>query len=149
MRYSSNNKRNASNHQSFSKTVLGRIFLFIFASTFFLQQLQAFSFLNNSLSFNKSAVEFLETTHDQHPHISILPPHASAKTIIEMELAEDDEKHIVEQEAYSYFYQKNSGDELAYYSVLQSRYLQLISSVQKQPEVDYYILYHSWKKHIA
>jgi hypothetical protein len=149
MRISSNNKRNASNSQSFSKTVLGRIILLVFASTFFLQQLQAVSFLNNSLSFNKSSVAFLETMHDHYPHISILPPQASAKTIIEMELAEDDDKHIGEQETYSHFYQKNSGDELAYHCILQSRYLQLISSLQKKTEVEYFILYHSWKKHFA
>lgn len=125
------------------------MFLFVFAIVFFLQQLQAFSFLNNSFSCNKSSINFLETANDQETHISLLPPHASAKSIIEMELAEDDDKHIGEQEIYNHCCQRNAGDELAYHNVLQSRFLQLISSVQKQPEVDYFILYHSWKKHIA
>ncbi|MFM2231358.1 MAG: hypothetical protein RJB31_59 [Bacteroidota bacterium] len=149
MQYRSNNKRNPSSNQSFSKTVLGRIILLVFASTFFLQQLQAVSFLNSSISYNKSAVGFFETTQDKQLQISTLSPQASAKTIIEMELAEDEDKHIGEQETYSHFYQKNSGDELAYHCILQSRYLQLISSLQKKTEVEYFILYHSWKKHIA
>ena len=144
-----NNKRNSTTIPSFAKTVLGRVFLFIFASTFFLQQLQAFSFLNNSVSCNKGSTDFLRLSHGQEPHFSLLAPQATVKTAVEMELAEDDDKHIGEQETFSHFYQKNAGDELAYHCILQSRYLQLISSLQKQPEVEYFILYHSWKKHIA
>jgi len=128
---------------------LGRIFLFVFASTFFIQQLQAFSFLKNSASPNKGSTDFLQSVHAQEPHFSLLPPQATVKTAVEMELAEDDDKHIWEQETFNHFYQKNAGDELAYHCILQSRYLQLISSLQKQPEVEFFILYHSWKKHIA
>ncbi len=149
MHNSSNNKRNISASPSFTKTVLGRVFLLVFALAFFLQQLQAFSFLNNSISCNKSATVLLRSIHGHQPHFSLLPPQTSVKTAIEMELAEDDDKHIGEQETFNHFYQRNAGDELAYHCILQSRYLQLISSLQKQPEVEYFILYHSWKKHIA
>jgi|GEM_PF-2538205 len=143
------NKKQDSFNCSFARTVTRQLFLVVFAFVFFLQQLQAFSFLANKVNQEKSASGFCKINKTGGNRFSLVLPQEPSFATVEMEVAEDDEKQNADvecNESISYSY---TSDEQAYNCILRSRYLQLISSEQQQTEVDYFILYHSWKKHLA
>jgi len=149
MRNKISNKNQVSFNCSFARTVTRQFFLVVFAFVFFLQQLQAFSFLANKVNHEKSTSGFCNINKNSGNHFSLILPEEPSFATVEMEVAEDDEKQYADVEyceSLSYTY---TPDEQAYNCILRSRYLQLISSEQQQTEVDYFILYHSWKKHIA
>lgn len=131
------------------KTVTRQFFLVVFSFVFFLQQVQAFSFLGNSVNENKSTSGFCKVNKALTTHFSLVHQQEPALTSVEMEVAEDDDKQDADVEFYESLVNKNGSEELAYDCILRSRYLQLISSGQQQTEVDFFVLYHSWKKHIA
>ena len=144
-----NNKKYGSFNHAYIKTVTRQFFLVVFSFVFFLQQLQAFSFLSNTVNQEKTASGFCRIDKTSGAHFSIVLPQEPVLSSVEMEAAEDDEKQDADVEFYESLANKNTSDELAYDCILRSRYLQLISSEHQQTEVDFFILYHSWKKHIA
>ena len=143
------NKKRVVFNWSFARTVTRQFFLVVFAFVFFLQQLQAFSFLSNSVNQGKPASVFCKATKILSTHFSLVHQQEKALASVEMEVAEDDDKQNADLEFYESLANNNTSDELAYDCILRSRYLQLISSERQQTEVDFFILYHSWKKHLA
>jgi len=143
------NKKRVVFNWSFARTVTRQFFLVVFAFVFFLQQLQAFSFLSNSVNKGKLASVFCNATKTLSTHFSLVSQLEPALAFIEMEAEEDEDKQNADVEFYESLSFNYTSDALAYNCILRSRYLQLISSERQQTEVDFFILYHSWKKHIA
>jgi hypothetical protein len=144
-----NKKKQVLFNWSFARTITRQFFLLVFAFVFFLQQVQAFSFLSNSVSQGKSSSVSYKVNKAFYTHFSLVHQQEPALTSVEMEVAEDDDKQDADVEFCESLVNKNGSKELAYDCILRSRYLQLISSEHQQTEVDYFILYHSWKKHLA
>ena len=133
---------------SIVRTTMNLFFLFVFAVIFFFQQFSAFSSLNNAIGFEKSFSECFKTSHSSGIHFSAPHTHESSIAISEMELAEDEDKQRSELDFHSDLVTNNAVEELAYNSILRIRYLQLAFSLRGKPNVDFYILYHSWKIHL-
>lgn len=123
-------------------------FLFVFTITFFLQQFETFASLRHTVSLETKISQFFKTNHSAAIDHSAPHTHESSMATGEAELAEDEDKERSDLELYNDFLTYNAVEELTYQSILRIRYLQLAFSLQKKPEVDFYILYQSWKIHL-
>lgn len=144
-----NKKKQFQSNLVFARTATRQLFLVVFSFVFFLQQLQAFSFLSNTVNQENTASGFCKIDKTSGTHFSFVRQQEPVLPSVEMEAAEDDEKQDADVEFYESPAAKNGSEELAYDCILRSRYLQLISSEHQQTEVDLFILHHSWKKHLA
>ncbi len=127
-------------------------FVFLLALIFFVQQLAAFSISNITASGTDTA---FETAHTNKAAVQLLYavhlPYQSSPVGFEMEIEvaeEDDTKNDLEDFCNN-LAAIHAVEEQVYTSFLRSRYLQLASSVHDQPAVPFFILYHSWKNHLA
>ena len=122
------NKKQRLFNWAFTRTVTRQFFLVVFSFVFFLQQLQAFSFLSNAVNLDKSKSGICRINKTQGVHFSLVRPQEPALPSVEMEAAEDDEKQNADVEFCQSLVYKYGSEELAYNCILRSRYLQLISS---------------------
>jgi len=131
-----------------TKVMMNLFFVIVFSANLFLQPLQAFSLANNASSICKSAssnnlIHFSGSFFSQHTSVELV------LSLFDIEISEDEESESDGNESYFSRFQHFYNQELAYTCIIQSRLLQLITSRQKKTEIDFFILYHSWKKHFA
>lgn len=135
------------------KKELSNYAVMLLAAVFFLQQLFAFG----SFTLPSNGTGSVTVVKQQQPavtaaaHVRAQLPHQSTPVDLEMEVEtaeEDDTKNYFEEYCQN-IAAIHAVEEQVYTSYLRSRYLQLASSVQNQPAVPFFILYHSWKNHLA
>lgn len=127
--------------------ILKQFFLIVFAFTFFLQQFHPISFANKVAGCQKASSRLLGTKQAQGESSALSQEYTRSTT--EMEADEDDDRQSNDAELYSTPGQKYPADQLGHNYIQKIRYLQLVSSVQQQPLIPFFILHHSWKNHIA
>ena len=135
--------------KQFIRIAMNIFFISIFSLSSLAQHLDSFSFVNNQSSSNKSHSKLSSANQVNPIKISGLNSQESLPLALDMEFSEDEENENNDDESSSNHFQRFYDEVFAYDSILQSRYLQLVSSRHKQTKVDFFILYHSWKKHIA
>ena len=153
MHIKKHNKKQPSSQRPFLKTVINYCFVFLLAFVFFLQQLSAFTVLktgSRTAKTNFTAASY-KTNSFANTQLSVHLPYESSPLGFEMEVEvaeEDDTKNDLEEYCNN-LAAIHAVEEQVYTSFLRSRYLQLASSVQNQPTVPFFILYHSWKNYLA
>lgn len=124
--------------------------LFLFFLVLFFQQLLTFNALKEDSNRLKAACRSQHIPNvPTGPQISAHVPTQSSPIRFEMEVEvteEDETKNNLE--GYNPTV-KHAVEQLVYTSFLRSRFLQMASSVHKQPRVPFFILYHSWKNFLA
>lgn len=125
----------------------------IFVFAFSLQQFSAFAFTQLAENTTK---ETSSNLHSQHllsnSQLSYHLPFQPNPLEWEMEFLEeedDNNRKITADDYRTSFIKKHSSDELDYTTGLNSRYLQLTSSVSKRASIPFFILYHSWKNYLS
>ena len=146
------NKRNQPNCWSLKKE-LSNYAVMLFTAVFFLQQLFAFGSFTLPPTFTSSVsvIKQQQNAVTVAEHVRAQLPHQSTPDDLEIEVEtaeEDDTKNNFEEYCQN-IAAIHAVEQQAYTSYLRSRYLQLASSVQNQPTVPFFILYHSWKNHLA
>ncbi len=126
----------------------------LFAFAFSLQQFSAFAYTHLAENSKKESSSHLHSQHIfSNSQLSYHLPFQPNPLEWEMEFVEeDDENNNRKTSADDYrtsFIKKHSSDELDYTTGLNSRYLQLTSSVSKRPSIPFFILYHSWKNYLS
>ena len=149
MKQGSKNIKQSILNRTLCKAVIHYFFLVVVACTFFLQQVQAFTFLGTSVNYDKAASNLSKINYSNVTNFSLLYTEEVTLSSLEMEEVEDDEKQNCTHEFYSNYTHQYAADALAYNGILKIRYLHLASSIHQQAEVPYFILYHSWKNHLA
>lgn len=134
---------------SFIGVMMKNIFLVFFLFAFSIQQLYAFSFLNKTSSGNKSLSELRDLKSSSRNHIAEFTPDNHVLLSLLAEESEDDDEESGELNFYNNLNNKFADDNHLYGKILRSRYLQFASSVSKQKEIPYFILYQCWKLHIV
>ncbi len=124
-------------------------FLIVFALTFFLQQLQVFALISNAYNNKTNTNKSTSISHATGTHFLASLTYPSSLELMEMEETEDEDIQSNHQELNNNFSQKYNTEELAYNCILQSRYLQLATSIHQQQAIPYFILYHSWKNYLS
>ncbi|RXK58416.1 hypothetical protein ESA94_17405 [Lacibacter luteus] len=132
--------------------MINRCVVFLLAFVFFLQQLSAFTVLKTAGGTAKTNFSAEQRTNSlTNTQLSVHLPYQSSPVGFEMEVEvaeEDDTKNDLE-EFCSNLAAIHAIEEQVYTSYLRSRYLQIASSVHDQPAIPFFILYHSWKNHLA
>lgn len=142
--------RSTSLHRlSLAGKMLKQFFLAVLAITFFLQQFHPLSFSGNIAGSLKTPSRLLAAKQAQEESSVLSQELVHSATEMEADEDEDDDRQDNEPGFYSTSVQKNPADQLGYNYLLNTRYLQLTSSVQQQPLIPFFILHHSWKNHIA
>jgi hypothetical protein len=135
-------------HSSRTKVMMNLFFIVVFSLNLFLQPLQAFS-LANKVSNKEKSTSLTNLNHFPSSTYSLLASVEPNFSLFDMEMSEDEENETDGNELYFSRFQHFYDQELAFTCILQSRLLQLLTSRQKKTEIDFFILYHSWKKHLS
>jgi hypothetical protein len=135
--------------KQFIRITVNIFFISIFSLSSLVQHLDSFSFINNSSSCKESYSKLSSANQLHTTKISGLSSQESLPSASDMEFSEDEENENNDDESSSNHCHRFHEHGLAFNGILQSRYLQLLSSRHRQTKVDFFILYHSWKKHIA
>lgn len=141
-------------NQSFIKSpvlkwTLKYCFLLVLSLSFFAQYLFAFSFYRNSQSEQQDSYVKISQQQRNSIHFSESLPVLSELAAVEMEMEEDDQLSNGYQSESCDFYHRYTADPFFYNSLVRTKFLQLSSSVDKQPIAPLFVLNHSWKYSIA
>jgi len=143
------NKNKSWLDKKFIRITMNILFTSIFSLSSLAQHLDSFSFISTSSSCKQPCSKLSSANQVHRATISSSTHQESLPVASDMEFSEDEENENNDDEFSSNHFQRFYDEENAYDSILQSRYLQLLSSRHRQTKVDFFILYHSWKKHIA
>jgi hypothetical protein len=131
------------------KWTLKYCFLLILSLSFFAQHLFAFSLYRNSQSEPQESYVEISQQQQQSIHFAESLPVFAELAAVEMEMEEDDQVSNSDQSESSFFSHWNTADYFIYNLLVRIRFLQLRSSVDKQPIAPLFVLNHSWKYSIA
>lgn len=143
------NKKKSWLSKQFIRITVNISFICIFSLSSLAQHLDSFSFINNSSSCKESYFKLSSANQFHTTKISGLNSQESLPLASDMEFSEDEENETNDDESCGNRFQRFYQELIVFDSILQSKYLQLVSSRHKQTKIDFFILYHSWKKHIA
>ena len=127
-------------------------FLLIFISAVVLLQILSFnvsaSVNSNKIFTSSKSTEKLFSDKSVSSENPLHSGQSSNGVEAEVEPNEDDIHHNLSESSNSSV-QKFILDELIYTSFIKSRYLRMASSIYRQAEVPYFVLYHSWKNYLV
>jgi hypothetical protein len=131
------------------KQAVNQVFLTIFCFAFLLQQVYAFSFLQE-LQIKSGKTSLIHTAEfSVHSPFVTLFPVWSAVIPEDMELLEEDDSQGSLPAFFNSALHKATVRELFYDRIVRNRYQQLESSARLQAAVPLFILHHSWRSFLA
>jgi hypothetical protein len=131
------------------KWTLKYSFLLVLSLSFFAQHLFAFSLYRNNQSELQGNYVEISQQQQKSIHFAETLPILTELAAVEMEMEEDDQVSNNDQSESCFFSHRNTADHFIYNSLVRTRFLQLISSVDKQPIAPLFVLNHSWKYSIV
>jgi hypothetical protein len=130
------------------KWTLKYSFLLVLSLSFFAQHLFAFSLYRNSQSQLQDNYVEISQLQQKSIHFAETLPILTELAAVEMEMEDDQQSNSQQSESCDFSYRYTT-DSFFYNSLVRTKFLQLISSVDKQPIAPLFVLNHSWKYSIV